>query len=76
MTGHAVRPGGADRGSQDLAEQRRLGGHRRAAALAGDLRRRAPEVQIDVIDEALVAHHVDRSTEHVGVAAVDLETPR
>ena len=44
-----------DRGLHDRPQEGGLGRHRRAAALAGDLRRRAPEVDVDVVDPVGVA---------------------
>ena len=50
---HAVRCGRGHRGAHDGPQQLRLGRHGRAAAAAGDLRRRAAEVHVDVVDAAL-----------------------
>ncbi len=72
---HAVGAGGADRGPQDAPEQRRFGRYGRSPALAGDLGGRTAEVEVDVVDETFVAHHVHGPPEHLGVAAVDLEAP-
>ena len=55
---HAVRRGGRDRGTDDGPQQARLGRDGGATALARDLGRRAPEVEVDVVDQAASAHPV------------------
>ena len=64
------------RRAHDRPQQPRLGRHRSAAAAPGHLGRRAAEVEVDVVDEALVAHQVHGPPEHVGIAAVDLQAAR
>ena len=54
----------------------RLGRHRRAAAPAGDLRRRTPEVDVDVVDPTVVAQPCARRRPDRRVAAVDLQAAR
>ena len=62
--------------AEDGPQQVGLGRHRGAAALAGDLRRRAAEVDVDVVDAIGVAQHADRLAEHHRIAAVDLQAAR
>ena len=60
----------------DLAEQPELPGQRRPAALAGNLRHRASEVQIDVICAVLSDQHGDRIGDCFRVNTVELNTAR
>ena len=53
VTGTPYGAAAPHRRPHDRPEQVRAGGHRRAAALAGDLGRRAPEVEVEVVDDAL-----------------------
>ena len=62
--------------AKDGAQQVRLGGHRSAAALAGDLGSGAAEVDVDVIDAIGVAQQADRLADHHRIAAVDLQAAR
>ena len=73
MTGTPYGAAARTRGADDRPQQPRLGGHGRATAAARDLRRRTAEVEVDVIDEAFVAHEVDRPSEGVGIGPVDLQ---
>ena len=56
--------------------RRRAGRHGGAAALARHLGRRAPEVEVDVVDEPAIAHGVDGPTHHHGIGPVDLQAAR
>jgi hypothetical protein len=52
--------GRLDRTGEDLAQQPALPGQRCAAALAGHLRDRAAEVQVDVVDAVVTGEDLDR----------------
>jgi hypothetical protein len=65
-----------DRGLYDAAEEAPPPGQGRAAALAGDLRRRAADVHVDVVGQALVDDHADGRTDHGRVDAVQLDAAR
>jgi hypothetical protein len=65
-------PGRLDRGADDLAEQGSLVGQRRTASSAGDLRDRAPEVEVNVISEIVVAHHLHGLADRRGIDPVEL----
>ena len=66
------RPGRRHRGPDDVAQQRAVHGERRAAALPGDLRDRAAEVHVDVVDADLVDEVAHRLAERARVGAVEL----
>ena len=58
VTGTPYGAAARDRGAEDRTQQVRLGRHGGAAALARHLRRRAAEVEVDVVDAARVADRV------------------
>ena len=65
----------ADGGAHDRGHQARLHRDGGAAAVAGDLRHRAAEVQVEVLD-ALARQHARRLAHLRRVAAVELDGPR
>ena len=70
------RPAGtADRGADDVAEQRTVHRQRRPAALAGDLGDRAAEVEVDVIGPLLADQEADGVADGAGLGAVELDRP-
>ncbi len=73
---HVERPGRVHDRGEDGAEQRPLVGQDRTATLAGDLRHRAAEVQVDVLDAVLRADDPGRRGQRRGVDAVELDRPR
>ncbi len=70
---HAVRDRTGHGLTQNLPHQPALDRDGRAATAAGDLGRRAAEVQIDMVDAASVAQAADRLADDRRVAAVDLQ---
>ena len=66
---------GAHRPLDDVAEQVELPRQCRTAALAGHLRHRAPEVQVDVVGPVLLAQHGDGRLDRRGIDAVQLDGP-
>ncbi len=60
----------------DGPQQIGMGGHRGAAALAGDLGRRAPEVEIDVVGQVTITDQGDGLADDRRVAAVQLQAAR
>jgi hypothetical protein len=65
----------ANRALDDVAEQRALPWQRSAAALAGDLRNGASEVQVDVIGPVFGDEHGDRLSDGLRVDTVELDRP-
>ena len=61
------------RALDDLAEQVELPGQRRSPALAGDLRHRAAEVEVDVVGAILGDEHRDRLAHRLRVDPVELD---
>jgi hypothetical protein len=62
-----------DCGSNQIAKERAFPGDRRATAAPGDLFYRAAEIEIDMVDAALVAQRRDGPAQRAGVDAVELE---
>ena len=54
----------------DTGEQFRLPRKHRTAALAGDLRNGATEIEVDVVNEIKLAQHANRSGDGRGINAV------
>ena len=76
VTGTPYGVAAATAARDDRPQQARPGRHGGAAALARDLGRRAPEVEVDVVDEPAAAHPVDGAAHHHGVGAVHLQAAR
>ena len=66
---------GRDRRAHDGAQEGLTDREGRAASLAGDLRDRAAEVHVDVVDAVLVDEEPHRLAERAGVSAVELHRP-
>jgi len=69
--GHVA--GGPDRRADQVAEQHRVGRQGGSPAAAGDLGRRAADVEVDVVDALGVHELTDRRAHHVGVGRVQLD---
>jgi hypothetical protein len=67
---------GAHRGRHDLGEQPHAPGQRGPTALAGHLRHRAAEVEVDVIGQIVLHDQAHRGTDHPRVDAVELNAAR
>ena len=76
VTGMPYRRRRPDRGGDHRPQQRRAGRHRRATTLARHLGGRAPEVEVDVVGEAVAADAVDGAAHHLGIGAVELQAAR
>ena len=62
--------------SHDRAEQPTLERQRGSSALAGDLRHRAPEVEVDVVGQILLDDHPHGAADDRRIDAVQLDRPR